>query len=411
MKFFRNLSIGSKLTVIMLVVVTVAVMLAGGQLLLNDRAASKRQTVANTQTLAQIIGYSNAAALMFMDSNGATESLASLRANSHVLAACIYDPQGELFASYVRSDSVAFTPPSVQQSGFEFVDDYLDVFQRVEENGMPVGTVFIRTDMLELREKTLAYVETIPIVLLIVFAVSGILIWRLGKVIVGPIRNLSNVAQTVSENRDYGIRAEKASEGELGVLVDSFNEMLDQIQERDNLLQQTQGELEKRVEERTAELEEARKELEKRVDERTIDLTKASEEIELQHQMIMEMSTPVVRVWDGVLLVPLIGMFDTARSRQMIDSMLESIATEGAGMVVLDVTGVPQIDTSVARHLMEAVGAARILGSQVIITGFSPEAAQTLAQLGVDFSSLQTRGSLKAGIADAFRQLGVNGLR
>ena len=410
MHVIRNLSIGQKLTAIMLLVVSVAVLLAGGQLISHDRDSTKKQSVQNAHTLAELIGYNSVAALMFMDNNGATESLASLRADNHILAACIYDAGGQVFATYVRSDSVEFTPPQVSETGHVFTDDYLDVFEPIVENGQPMGTVFIRSDLEVLKEKTQEYLSVFPVILGIVLGVSLLLIWGMQRFIVGPIRNLAEVARTVSEDKDYSVRAEQKSADEVGKLIVSFNEMLDQIQERDNLLQQTQGELEKRVDERTAELEEARLQLEKRVEERTQDLTKASREIESQHQMIMEMSTPVVRVWDGILLVPLIGMFDTARSAQMIDSMLNSVSEEGASLVVLDVTGVPQIDTSVARHLMEAVSSARILGAQVIITGFSPEAAQTLAQLGVDFSALQTRGSLKAGIADAFHRLGVNGL-
>ena len=123
--------------------------------------------------------------------------------------------------------------------------------------------------------------------------------------------------------------------------------------------------------------------------------------IQEQGRMILEMSTPVVKVWNGVLLVPVIGSMDTARSQQLTGALLDAVVTEGARYAILDVTGLPTIDTAVARHLLSTVEASRILGADVIITGFSPAAAQTLAQLGVDFSTLRTHGSLRAGLAEA----------
>ena len=132
----------------------------------------------------------------------------------------------------------------------------------------------------------------------------------------------------------------------------------------------------------------------------------AQEKIREQTEAIMDLSTPVVRVWENILLLPLVGAMDTTRSQQMTGRMLEEIVSADARVVILDLTGVPVIDTSVARHLLTTVQSARILGAEVIISGFSAEAAQTLAQLGVDFSDLRTRGSLKAAMSDAYNLLG-----
>ena len=132
-----------------------------------------------------------------------------------------------------------------------------------------------------------------------------------------------------------------------------------------------------------------------------LDITEQVEYENTVNRLIDEMSTPVVRIADGVLLVPIIGSLDTARSQQMTTAVLEAVAREDAQVTILDVTGLPSFDTSVARHILTTVAAVRVLGSEMMITGFSPEAAQTLAQLGVDFSQLRTRGSLKVGIAEA----------
>ena len=146
-------------------------------------------------------------------------------------------------------------------------------------------------------------------------------------------------------------------------------------------------------------LYEAHRNLERRVEE-------ATEEVRRQSEALMEMSTPVISVWRGVLLMPLIGVIDTQRAQQVIEVLLQEVVASETEVVILDVTGVPVIDTSVAQHLLKAVAATRMLGAEVILTGFSPEIAQTLVQLDVDFAELRTRGSLRAGIAEAFRLIG-----
>jgi len=132
----------------------------------------------------------------------------------------------------------------------------------------------------------------------------------------------------------------------------------------------------------------------------------AEETIVQQDQAIAELSTPVIQVWQGIIMMPLIGVIDTMRAQQMIERLLEAIVEFEASVAIMDVTGVPLIDTSVARHLLKAVEATKMMGAEVIITGFSPEAAQTLVALNVNFDALRTRGSLRAGIADAFALIG-----
>ena len=152
------------------------------------------------------------------------------------------------------------------------------------------------------------------------------------------------------------------------------------------------------------------------VDGRTIrvviirDLThqkKNEAELRAQNERVMELSTPVVKVWNGILLLPLIGVLDTNRVSQITERMLEAVADTDAEVVILDVTGVVNMDTAVARHLLTAVAAARLLGARAIMTGFSPEAAQSLSTLGIDFGDLTTRGSLQSGIAEAFGTIGT----
>jgi rsbT co-antagonist protein RsbR len=127
--------------------------------------------------------------------------------------------------------------------------------------------------------------------------------------------------------------------------------------------------------------------------------------IAVQTSLLDQLAVPVIQVWESILLIPLVGVIDSRRANQVLTSMLESIARIGAQIVILDVTGVPVVDTAVASYLVRAVQSAQLLGCRSILVGLSPEIAQTLVGLGVDFSHITTRATLQNGLEYGLRYL------
>jgi rsbT co-antagonist protein RsbR len=128
--------------------------------------------------------------------------------------------------------------------------------------------------------------------------------------------------------------------------------------------------------------------------------------IRQQQEAIRELSTPVLPVRERLLILPIIGIIDPQRARQLTEQLLRGIRINRAKVVVMDITGVPAMDASVANHLVQTVEASRLLGATVIVTGLSPEIAQTLVNIGVDLGKMNTVGDLQGGIEDAERLLG-----
>jgi rsbT co-antagonist protein RsbR len=126
-----------------------------------------------------------------------------------------------------------------------------------------------------------------------------------------------------------------------------------------------------------------------------------------QSMAMMELSTPVVRLWDGIIAVPLVGTLDSARTQLVMEKLLETLVATGAEHAVLDITGVPTVDTEVAQHLLKTVNAARLLGAQCTISGIRPQVAQTIVSLGIEFGDIATKATLADALALALRQSGM----
>ena len=129
------------------------------------------------------------------------------------------------------------------------------------------------------------------------------------------------------------------------------------------------------------------------------------EVITRQTEEILEMSTPVIQIWEGVVAAPIIGTLDSSRTQQFMERLLETIVATNSPVALVDITGVPQIDTATAQHLIDTINAVKLLGSQVIITGVRPAIAQTLVHLGIDLTDIITRPTMAAGLKVALDKL------
>jgi rsbT co-antagonist protein RsbR len=121
--------------------------------------------------------------------------------------------------------------------------------------------------------------------------------------------------------------------------------------------------------------------------------------IQRQQHELLELSTPVVELWDGVLALPLIGTLDSERTQVVMESLLTKIVETGSAIAIIDITGVPTVDTLVAQHLLKTVAAARLMGAECIVSGIRPQIAQTIVHLGVDLSGVATKATLASALA------------
>jgi rsbT co-antagonist protein RsbR len=135
------------------------------------------------------------------------------------------------------------------------------------------------------------------------------------------------------------------------------------------------------------------------------------ETIRRQQEELLELSTPVVKLWDGILALPIIGTLDSARTQVVMESLLQAIVQTNSRVAIIDITGVPTVDTVVAQHLLKTVTAARLMGADCIISGVRPQIAQTIVHLGINLLDVTTKSTLAAAFAVALQRLGITFVR
>ena len=233
------------------------------------------------------------------------------------------------------------------------------------------------------RSLILTLITTVVVILVAIYSAT-----RVSR----PIVALTRVAAQITEGA-LDVRADTRQRNEIGVLAAGFNTMT-------GTLQQTLAGLEQRVADRTAALQEALTEREQTL----LELKEALHARDLLSRTVRDLSSPVLPVHDGVLVMPLIGVIDSERAATLTQSLLQAIEQHRARTVLIDVTGVPLVDTQVAAVLLQAAAATKLLGAQPVLVGVRPELAQTIVGLGVDLSILITHADLQSGINYALGQ-------
>jgi rsbT co-antagonist protein RsbR len=213
-------------------------------------------------------------------------------------------------------------------------------------------------------------------------------LWLLQRFIVRPIRGLSAAAGVVASGT-FTEAVQVTSTDEIGELQASFNKMVGSLDAQHTQVTEQQSALEQRAIELQQTLQ---------------DLSQSGQEREQLSQSMRELSTPVLPILNGIIVMPLIGVIDTQRAALLTETLLFATERHNASMVILDVTGVPLIDTIVARGLLQAAQAIKLLGAQTILVGLRPELAQTITGLGVNLVGLVTRADLQSGLTYAMHK-------
>ena len=230
LKKYRDRSIRAKLTLVVLLNGSLALLLAGAVLLRYERYEDQRAAIRELSTQASIVADSSTAALCFSDEKAARDTLKALRAQPDLTQAAIYDVEGHVFASYARLSGLAPLPVRPHAPGVVLTGHEITVWQAIHLGNDRLGAVFLRASTAEADARLRRYTGIACAVLLLSLAVALGLSARMQRLITGPIIQLSNVAGRVSAEKDYSLRAVRSSNDELGFLIDAFNEMLRQIE-------------------------------------------------------------------------------------------------------------------------------------------------------------------------------------
>ena len=255
MRVLRNMTIGRKLTGLFMAMSFFAALAVSLPMAIYDVMTLKSSMARDFSILSDVLARNSTAALTFQDAASARDVLLALRAEPNVTAACIYTKSGAPFAIYVRDGKDSdFVPPIPRSQITYFEPERLVRFQGIVLSGETLGTLYLESDLAELRSRSRGYTVAFSIVFLATFSLSFLLASRFQRLFSGPVLDLVGTAKAISEHGDYSIRAHSDNRDEFGLLVTGFNEMLAQIERQNEELQTHRNNLESEVAKRTTEL-------------------------------------------------------------------------------------------------------------------------------------------------------------
>lgn len=393
-----RLKLSSQLTLLVVSTSLLAIALLSALWLIEARGVVEREIETRSTTMLQAAAQLLGAPLAYGDTSSAAGVIETLVSDNALDQVYLFDTDGVLLArrsaagqeqqADLASESVfalealsARRPVVRSHAGTQ-----LDIAVPITVGEQPMGVVAGEASFAHALTALEAVAPRMLGFALLVALAAALLAVAFGRSIAAPLRALAAAAAAIGEGR---LEAPPAigRGGEVGALAAAFTRMVEDLRAARAEVAEQQRTLERRVAERTAELERA-----------LSDLRASSTEREQLVTAVRELASPVLPVIDGILVMPLIGVIDSQRAADLTGALLSGVQTHRARVVILDVTGVPIVDTQVARALLEAADAVRLLGARTVLVGLRPELAQTIVGLGVDLTALVTRADLQSGV-------------